>query len=152
MKGQHRVLLLLPKTATDVAKNFRSCKGRSQLSVDIFMASRDLLAAQECPIQCKMGSKSGKHIPIPPWSPYAAIYIQISWFRPIIGHMVLRPHANTLGLFPVKNATAYRPSYLPYAIFCVLVPFCQNRVFLQSMIYKGKNSLIEYSTQNILKV
>ena len=50
MKGQHRVLLLLPKTATDVAENFRSCKGRSQLSVDIFMASRDLLAAQECPI------------------------------------------------------------------------------------------------------
>ena len=74
------------------------------------------------------------------------IYIQISWFRPIIGHMVLRPHANTLGLFPVKNAAAYRPSYLPYAMFCVLVPFCQNRVFLQSMIYKGKNSLIEYST------
>ena len=32
MKGQHRVLLLLPKTATDVAKNFRSYKGRSQLS------------------------------------------------------------------------------------------------------------------------
>ena len=50
MKGQHRVLLLLPKTATGVAENFRSCKGRSQLSVDIFMASRDLLAAQECPI------------------------------------------------------------------------------------------------------
>ena len=50
MKGQHRVLLLLPKTATDVAKNFRSYKGRSKLSVDIFMASRDLLAAQECPI------------------------------------------------------------------------------------------------------
>ena len=74
------------------------------------------------------------------------IYIQISWFRPIIGHMVLRPHANTLGLFPVKNAAAYRPSYLPYAIFCVLVRFCQNMVFLQSMIYKGKNSLIEYST------
>ena len=26
MKGQQAVLLLLPKTATDVAKNFRSCK------------------------------------------------------------------------------------------------------------------------------
>ena len=36
--------------ATLVAKNFECCKGRSQLSVDIFMASRDLLAAQECPI------------------------------------------------------------------------------------------------------
>ena len=50
MEGQQRVLLLLLKTATDVAKIFRSCKGRSQLSVDIFMASRDLLAPQECPI------------------------------------------------------------------------------------------------------
>ena len=47
MKGQHRVLLLLPKTATDVAKNFRSYKGRSQLSADIFMASGDLLVAQK---------------------------------------------------------------------------------------------------------
>ena len=50
MKGQHRVLLLLPKTATGVAENFKSCKERSKPSVDIFMASRDLLAAQECPI------------------------------------------------------------------------------------------------------
>ena len=48
MTGQHRVLLLLPKTATGVAENFRSCKGRSQLSVDIFMASGDLLVAQKC--------------------------------------------------------------------------------------------------------
>ena len=47
MKGQQAVLLLLPKTAKDVAKNFRSCKGRSQLSVDIFMAPWDLLVAQK---------------------------------------------------------------------------------------------------------
>ena len=47
MKGQQAVLLLLPKTATDVAKNFRSFKGRSQLSIDIFMASRDLLVARK---------------------------------------------------------------------------------------------------------
>ena len=46
MKGQQVVLLLLPKTATDVAKNFRSCKRRSQLPVDIFMASVDILVAQ----------------------------------------------------------------------------------------------------------
>ena len=43
MKGQQVVLLLLPKTATDVAKNCGSCKERSELSVDIFMASWDLL-------------------------------------------------------------------------------------------------------------
>ena len=47
MKVRQAVLLLLPKTATDVAKNFRSCKGRSKLSVDIFMASGDLLVAQK---------------------------------------------------------------------------------------------------------
>ena len=47
MKVRQAVLLLLPKTATDVAKNFRSCKGRSELSVDIFMASWDLLVAQK---------------------------------------------------------------------------------------------------------
>ena len=42
-----QVLRLLPKKATHVAKNFRSCKGCSQLSVDIFMASGDLLVAQK---------------------------------------------------------------------------------------------------------
>ena len=41
------VLRLLPKKATYVAKNFGCCKGRSQLSVDIFMASGDLLVAQK---------------------------------------------------------------------------------------------------------
>ena len=46
-EGQQAVLLLLPKIATDVAKNFGSCKGRSQLSVDIFMAPWDLLVAQK---------------------------------------------------------------------------------------------------------
>ena len=50
MKWQQAVLLLLPKIAADVAKNLKSWKCRSQLSVDIFMASRDLLVAQECPI------------------------------------------------------------------------------------------------------
>mgnify|MGYP006900142944 CR=1 FL=1 len=47
MGWQKAVLLLLPKIATDVAKNFRSCKWRSQLSVDIFMASGNLLVAQK---------------------------------------------------------------------------------------------------------
>ena len=47
MEGQQRVLLLLPKTATDVAENFRSYKGRSQLSADIFMASGDFLVIQK---------------------------------------------------------------------------------------------------------
>ena len=41
------MLRLLPKKETYVAKNFRSCKGCSQLSVDIFMASGDLLVAQK---------------------------------------------------------------------------------------------------------
>ena len=40
------MLRLLPKKATHVAKNFRSCKKSSQLSVDIFMASGDLLVVQ----------------------------------------------------------------------------------------------------------
>ena len=48
MKWQQAVLLLLLKTATGVAKNFRSCKRRSQLSVDIFMAPRTLLGPQKC--------------------------------------------------------------------------------------------------------
>ena len=47
MKGQQAVLLLLPKTATCVAKNFKSCNGWSQLSVDIFNASGDLLVVQK---------------------------------------------------------------------------------------------------------
>ena len=42
-----QVLLLLPKKATYVAKNFGCCKGRSKVSVDIFMASGDLLVAQK---------------------------------------------------------------------------------------------------------
>ena len=42
-----QVLRLLPKKATHVAKNFRSCKKCSQLSVGIFMASGDLLVAQK---------------------------------------------------------------------------------------------------------
>ena len=42
-----QVLLLLPKKATYVAKNFGRCKGRSKVSVDIFMASGDLLVAQK---------------------------------------------------------------------------------------------------------
>ena len=41
------VLPLLPKKATHVAKNFGYCKGRSQVSIDIFMASGDLLVAQK---------------------------------------------------------------------------------------------------------
>ena len=41
------MLRLLPKKATYVAKNFGCCKGRSKLSVDIFMASGDLLVAQK---------------------------------------------------------------------------------------------------------
>ena len=46
LRGQ-QVLRLLPKKATYVAKNFGCCKGRSKLSVDIFMASGDLLVAQK---------------------------------------------------------------------------------------------------------
>ena len=45
-RGQ-QVLRLLPKKATYVAKNFRSCKACSKLSVDIFMASWDLLGPQK---------------------------------------------------------------------------------------------------------
>ena len=47
MGWQKAVLILLPKIATYVAKNFRSCKTRSQLSVDVFMAPWDLLVAQK---------------------------------------------------------------------------------------------------------
>ena len=57
MKGQQAVLLLLPKTATGVAKNFRSCKGWSQLSVDIFMASGDFLVAQKSRFLSFFGKK-----------------------------------------------------------------------------------------------
>ena len=42
-----QVLRLLPKKTTRVGKNLRSCKPWSQLSVDIFMASGDLLIAQK---------------------------------------------------------------------------------------------------------
>ena len=42
-----QVLLLLPKKATYVAKNFGCCKGCSKVSVDIFVASGDLLVAQK---------------------------------------------------------------------------------------------------------
>ena len=65
MKGQQAVLLLLPKTATDVAKNFRSCKGSSELSVDIFMASGDLLVAQKSQFPKKVLNKNGTHAPLP---------------------------------------------------------------------------------------
>ena len=41
------VLRLLPKKATYVAKNFGCCQGCSKVSVDIFMASGDLLVAQK---------------------------------------------------------------------------------------------------------
>ena len=60
MKGQHRVLFLLPKIATDVAKNFRSCKGRSELSVDIFMASWNFLVVQKSQFQLKQKKKKWK--------------------------------------------------------------------------------------------
>ena len=45
-RGQ-QVLRLLPKKATYVAKIFRVCKACSKLSVDIFMASWDLLEPQK---------------------------------------------------------------------------------------------------------
>ena len=46
LRGQ-QVLRLLPKKAKYVAKNFRPRKACSKLSVDIFMASGDLLVAQK---------------------------------------------------------------------------------------------------------
>ena len=65
MKVRQAVLLLLPKTATDVAKNFRSCKGVSQLSVDIFMASGDLLVAQKGQFSKKVLKKKTRNTRTP---------------------------------------------------------------------------------------
>ena len=67
-----QVLRLLPKKATHVAKNFRSCKGCSQLSVDIFMASGDLLVAQKSYLFQKSLQKTRDTVNPPPL---------ISWLR-----------------------------------------------------------------------
>ena len=73
MEGQQRVLLLLPKTATDVAENFRSYKGRSQLSADIFMASGDLLLAQKSYFLQKSLEKTRNTLKPPLWLADAVI-------------------------------------------------------------------------------
>ena len=77
------VLLLLPKKATLVAKNFGCCKGRSQLSVDIFMASGDLLVAQKCYFLQKSPQKTRNTTNPPPCLAECVIYSQ-KW--PILGH------------------------------------------------------------------
>ena len=62
VRGQ-QVLRLLPKKATYVAKNFGCCKGRSKVSVDIFMGSGNLLVAQKISIFVKKSSKKRNTVP-----------------------------------------------------------------------------------------
>ena len=76
LRGQ-QVLRLLPKKATYVAKNFGCCKGRSKLSVDIFMASGDLLVAQKDQFLQKSPQKT-RFTCKPPWLADAVIYHGIS--------------------------------------------------------------------------
>ena len=62
-----QVLRLLPIKAAHVAKNFRSCKGCSQLFVDIFMASGDLLVAQKSYFLQKSHEKKHNTLTPPLW-------------------------------------------------------------------------------------
>ena len=71
LRGQ-QVLRLLPKKATYVAKNFGCCKGRSKVSVDIFMASGDLLVAQKSQFLQKSREKT-RNTGNPPWLANAMI-------------------------------------------------------------------------------
>ena len=64
-RGQ-QVLRLLPKKATYVAKNFRSCKACSKLSVDIFMASWDLLGPQKSQFLQKSPKNKKRNTTPPP--------------------------------------------------------------------------------------
>ena len=72
-----QVLRLLPKKATHVAKNFRSCKGCSQLSVDIFMASGDLLVAQKSYFLQKSLEKTHNTLNPPLWLADAVTYFHL---------------------------------------------------------------------------
>ena len=83
---------------------------------------------------------------------YSYIYTHISWFRPLIGHMVLGGCLGTFRLFLAWMAVDRSGPMLLYSTMTKKSPKCEKRVFLQSMIYKGKNSPVEYSNQNILKV
>ena len=67
-------MFLLPKKATYVAKNFGCCKGWSKVSVDIFMASGDLLVAQKSQFSQKIVKKPGTQGP-PPKLANAVIYL-----------------------------------------------------------------------------
>ena len=62
-------------------KNFRSCKGCSQLSVDIFMASGDLLVAQKSYFLQKSLEKNHNTLTPPLWLADAVIYLQILHFE-----------------------------------------------------------------------
>ena len=53
----HKVFKVLTKRSTLVDQNIRSCKGRSQLSVAIFMTSRNRLVAQKLFIFLKTSQK-----------------------------------------------------------------------------------------------
>ena len=70
-----QVLRLLLKRATNVSKIFRSCKGCSQLSLDIFMTSGDLLVAQKSYFFAKKSWKTRNTLKSPPL---------VSWCRDII--------------------------------------------------------------------
>ena len=74
------------------------------------------------------------------------IYTHISWFRPLIGHMVLGGCLGTFRLFLARMAVDRSGALLLYSTMTKKSPKCEKRVFLQSMIYKGKNSPAEYST------
>ena len=76
-RGQ-QMLRLLPKKATYVAKNFRSCKACSKLSVDIFMASWDLLGPQKSQFLQKSPQKTRNTMNPPPCLANAVIYTKQS--------------------------------------------------------------------------
>ena len=77
---------------------------------------------------------------------FTHIYTHISWFRPLIGHMVLGGCLGTFRLFLAQMAAVRWGALLLYSTMTNRSPKCEKRVFLQSMIYKGKNSPVEYST------
>ena len=71
---------------------------------------------------------------------YSYIYTKKSRFRPFIGYMVLGGCLSTLSLFLARMATVRSGPMLLYSTITKKSPNSENHGFLQSKLYKERNS------------
>ena len=95
-------------------------------------------------LQIKSYSRSKKKIRgvthLCPAFSYIYIYTKKSRFRPFIGYMVLGGCLGTLSLFLARMATVRSGPMLLYSTITKKSPNSENHGFLQSKLYKERNS------------